>query len=263
MMRDELVVVRGGGDLGTGVAWRLHRAGFPVIVLEIERPLTVRRTVAFSTAVTDGAITVEEVEAMLVDDPDAAVETTGKAVAVLVADSVPAFPKAVSVVIDARLAKRPLDTRREMAALVIGLGPGFVAGDHAHAVIETNRGHRLGKVIWEGTADPDTGIPGTVGGESERRVVRADADGQVRWQVGIGDLVGEGDPLGVIDDHAVTAPLSGVVRGLISEGPVKVGLKVGDIDPRGDPSVCYEISDKSRSVAGGVLEAVMTWLQRQ
>jgi xanthine dehydrogenase accessory factor len=263
MMRDELVVVRGGGDLGTGVAWRLHRAGFPVIVLEIERPLTVRRTVAFSTAVTDGAITVEEVEAMLVDDPDAAVETTGKAVAVLVADSVPAFPKAVSVVIDARLAKRPLDTRREMAALVIGLGPGFVAGDHAHAVIETNRGHRLGKVIWEGTADPDTGIPGTVGGESERRVVRADADGQVRWQVEIGDLVGEGDPLGEIDDHAVTAPLSGVVRGLISEGPVKVGLKVGDIDPRGDPSVCYEISDKSRSVAGGVLEAVMTWLQRQ
>jgi xanthine dehydrogenase accessory factor len=263
MMRDELVVVRGGGDLGTGVAWRLHRAGFPIVVLERERPLTVRRTVAFSTAVTDGSITVEEVKGVLVDDPDAAVETSAKAVAVLVADSIPAFPRAVSVVVDARLAKRPLDTRREMAPLVIGLGPGFVAGDHAHAVIETNRGHRLGKVIWQGTADPDTGIPGTVGGESERRVLRADADGEVRWQVEIGDLVEEREAMGVIDDHVVAAPLSGVVRGLIAEGPVKVGLKVGDIDPRGDPSVCYEISDKSRSVAGGVLEAVMTWLHPQ
>jgi xanthine dehydrogenase accessory factor len=263
MMRDELVVVRGGGDLGTGVAWRLHRAGFPIVVLERERPLTVRRTVAFSTAVTDGSITVEEVKGVLVDDPDAAVETRAKAVAVLVADSIPAFPRAVSVVVDARLAKRPLDTRREMAPLVIGLGPGFVAGDHAHAVIETNRGHRLGKVIWQGTADPDTGIPGTVGGESERRVLRADADGEVRWQVEIGDLVEEREAMGVIDDHVVAAPLSGVVRGLIAEGPVKVGLKVGDIDPRGDPSVCYEISDKSRSVAGGVLEAVMTWLHPQ
>ena len=263
MMRDELVVVRGGGDLGTGTAWRLRRAGFPVIVLEKERPLTVRRTVAFSTAVTNGSIIVEEVEGVLVDDPDAAVETSGKAVAVLVADSVPVFSKAVSVLVDARLAKRPLDTRREMAPLVIGLGPGFVAGDHAHAVIETNRGHRLGKVIWQGAAEPDSGVPGTVGGESEHRVLRADADGEVQWQVEIGDVVAEGDPLGVINDHAVTAPLTGVVRGLISDGPVKVGLKVGDIDPRGDPSVCYEISDKSRSVAGGVLEAVMTWLQRQ
>lgn len=262
-MRDELVVVRGGGDLGTGVAWRLHRAGFPVVVLEQERPLSVRRTVAFSTAVTDGSITIEEVEGVLVDDPDAAVGIAGKTVAVLVADSVPAFPKAVSVIVDARLAKRPLDTRREMAPLVIGLGPGFVAGDHAQAVIETNRGHRLGKVIWQGTAEPDTGVPGTVGGVSEHRLLRADAEGQIRWQVEIGDLVGEGDALGVIDDRPLTAPLTGVVRGLISEGPVKVGLKVGDIDPRGDPSVCYEISDKSRSVAGGVLEAVMTWLQRQ
>jgi xanthine dehydrogenase accessory factor len=263
MSHDELVVVRGGGDLGTGTAWRLHRAGFPVVVLELERPLTVRRTVAFSTAVTSGSITVEAVEAVLVDDPDAAVRTTGKAVAVIVTDTVPAFPTAVSIVVDARLAKRPLDTRREMAPLVIGLGPGFVAGEHAHAVIETNRGNRLGAVIWQGSAEPNTGTPGTIGGESEHRVLRADADGAVRWQVEIGDLVAEGDRLGVIDDHAVTAPLTGVVRGLISEGPVKVGLKVGDIDPRGDPSVCYEISDKSRSVAGGVLEAVMTWLERQ
>jgi xanthine dehydrogenase accessory factor len=262
-VRDELVVVRGGGDLGTGVAWRLHRAGFPVVVLERERPLTVRRTVAFSTAVTDGSITVEEVEGVLADDPDAAAETSGKAVAVLVADSIPAFPRALSVVVDARLAKRPLDTRREMAPLVIGLGPGFVAGGHAHAVIETNRGHRLGKVIWQGAAEPNTRIPGTVGGKSERRVLRADADGEVRWQVEIGDLVEEREAMGVIDDHVVAAPLSGVVRGLIAEGPVKVGLKVGDIDPRGDPSVCYEISDKSRSVAGGVLEAVMTWLHPQ
>lgn len=257
---DDLVVVRGGGDLGTGTAWRLHRAGFPVIVLEIARPLTVRRTVAFSTAVTEGSITVEDVEALLVGNPDAAIEATGESVAVLVGASMPRFATSPSVVVDARLAKAPLDTDIDMAPLVIGLGPGFVAGTHTDTVIETNRGHHLGKVIWDGGAEPDTGVPGTLGGESARRVMRARSDGDIRWEVAIGELVAEGQLLGTVAGAAVVAPLEGVVRGLIAEGPVKPGLKIGDIDPRGDPSVCYEISDKSRSVAGGVLEAVMTWL---
>lgn len=260
---DQLVVVRGGGDLGTGTAWRLNRAGFPVIVLEIEHPLTVRRSVAFSTAVTDGSITVEGVEGVLVDDREAALHVSADhRVAVLVSASLPAFEEPPAVLVDARLAKQPLDTTRSQAGLVIGLGPGFVAGADTDAVIETNRGHRLGRVIWSGAAEPDTGIPGTLGGESERRVVRADTTGTVRWVVVIGDLVAEGDPLGRIGDRSVAAPIGGVVRGLIAEGPVKAGLKIGDIDPRGDPSVCYEISDKSRSVAGGVLEAVMTWLDQ-
>ena len=258
---DTLVVVRGGGDLGTGTAWRLHRSGFPVIVLEIERPLAIRRTVAFSTAVTEGSITIEGVTAELVGTPKAAVESSKHDhVSVLVAESLPEFDKNPQVVVDARLAKQPLDTTRDQAALVIGLGPGFTAGIDCHAVVETNRGHRLGRVIWDGSAEADTGVPGALGGEASRRVIRAERDGVVGWNLAIGDHVGLGDPLGSIDGAPVKAPLSGVVRGLIEEGPIKIGAKIGDIDPRGDPSVCFEISDKSRAVAGGVLETVMTWL---
>jgi len=261
-MLDELVVVRGGGDLGTGTAWRLHRAGFHVIVLEIQRPLTVRRTVAFSTAVTEGSISVEDVDGVLVESEAAAEDViAADSVAILVSETLPALTEPAQVIVDARLAKEPLDTSRDQAPLVIGLGAGFTAGDDVDAVIETNRGPRLGRVIWEGAAEADTGVPGTVGGESARRVVRANTDGTVQWDAEIGDLVAEGDALGIVADHTITAPVGGVVRGLIAEGPVKIGLKVGDIDPRGDPSVCFEISDKSRSVAGGVLEAVMTWLK--
>ncbi len=258
---DELVIVRGGGDLGTGTAWRLHRSGFPVIVLDIERPLAIRRTVAFSTAVTEGSITVEGVEGVLVETPDAALDVSSRdGVAVLVADTIPDLEDPPQVVIDARLAKQPLDTNRAMAPLVIGLGPGFTAGDHCHAAIETNRGHRLGKVIWEGSAKQNTGVPGSIGGESSKRVIRADRGGDVRWERQIADIVEVGDRLGSVSGADITAPIGGVVRGLIEPGPVKPGLKIGDIDPRGDPAVCFEISDKSRSVAGGVLEAVMTWL---
>ncbi len=259
-MRDRLAVVRGGGDLGTGTAWRLHREGFPVIVLELERPLTVRRTVAFSTAVTEGSITVEDVDALLVPTPDAAVAVADDAVAVLVSETIPEFARPPSIVVDARLAKRPLDTSRNQAPLVIGLGPGFAAGDHCHVVIETNRGPNLGAVIWEGQAETDTGVPGLVGGETTRRVLRAGKGGVVRWDAAFGDVVEAGAVLGHIENRTVRAPIAGVVRGLIAEGPVKAGLKIGDIDPRGDPSVVSGISDKSLAVADGVWKAVMACL---
>ena len=262
-MPENLVVVRGGGDLGTGTAWRLSRAGFPVVVLEIPRPLTVRRTVAFSTAVTEGSIVVENVEAVLVDTPNDAIGATAGAVAVLVSETIPHFPTPVSIVVDARLAKKPLDTTRGMAPFVVGLGPGFVAGDNCDAVVETNRGHHLGRVLWEGAAEADTGVPGPVGGESSGRVVRAAADGSVEWDVEIGELVTAQQTLGRIDEGSVAAPIAGVVRGLIAPGPVRNGLKIGDIDPRAHLSTWFEISDKSLSVAGGVLEAVMTWLHQQ
>lgn len=262
-MPENLVVVRGGGDLGTGTAWRLNRAGFPVVVLEIPRPLTVRRTVAFSTAVTEGTIVVENVKAVLVDTPNDAIGATADAVAVLVSETIPQFPTPVSIVVDARLAKKPLDTTRGMAPLVVGLGPGFVAGENCDAVVETNRGHHLGRVIWEGAAEADTGVPGRVGGESSARVVRATADGSVEWDVEIGELVTAQQTLGRIDEGRVPAPIAGVVRGLIAPGPVKNGLKIGDIDPRAHLSTWLEISDKSLSVAGGVLEAVMTWLHQR
>lgn len=260
-MLDERVVVRGGGDLGTGTAWRLHRAGFPVTVLELAQPLALRRTVAFSTAVTDGSITVEGVKAVLVGSAaEAAGTARGGAVAVLVSPEVPPFPEPVSVLVDARLAKAPLDSTIDQAPLVVGLGPGLTAGVHCTAVVETNRGHHLGRVLWEGQAEANTGVPGTVGGESAKRVVRAPQDGAVAWARSIGDLVSEGDVLGTVDGFPITARIGGVIRGLIAQGPVKEGLKVGDIDPRGEPALCFEISDKSRAVAGGVLEAVMTWL---
>ena len=256
-----LVVVRGGGDLGTGVAWKLATVGFPVVVLELARPLAVRRTVSFATAASDGRIVVDGIEAVRADDPSSAFALVdGGRVPVLVADAIPVFPVAPHVVVDARLAKRVLDTRIDQAPFVVALGPGFVAGRDCHAVVETMRGHRLGRVIWEGAAAPNTGIPGHLGGATVDRVVRAEAAGDLSWIVDFGDLVEAGQQIGSIAGSPVRARIAGTVRGLIAPGPVEPGLKIGDIDPRSDPTASTEISDKSRSVAGGVLEAILVWL---
>jgi xanthine dehydrogenase accessory factor len=258
---DHLVVVRGGGDIGSGVIWRLRRVGFPVVVLELPRPLTVRRTVAFSTAVSDGRVTIEGVEANRVASTDEALQTARRGVVpVLVSEVVPAFATPVSVMIDARLAKIPLDTTIDQAPLVIGLGPGFVAGVNCHAVIETMRGHRLGRVIWDGPAAPNSGVPGEIGGASAERVVRAPGAGTLTWDVSFGDVVEAGQQLGSIDGAAVVTAISGMVRGLIVPGPVTAGLKIGDVDPRFDPDAITQISDKAISVGGGALEAVFVWL---
>jgi xanthine dehydrogenase accessory factor len=259
---DDLVVIRGGGDLASGVAYKLHIAGFPVIALELERPLAIRRTVAFASAVADGKVTIEGVDAVRVDAPDDAVATARRgAVAVMISHTLPELSQAI--VVDARMAKRALDTTIDQAPLVVALGPGFTAGVDCHAVVETMRGHRLGRVIWEGSAAPDTGVPGTVGGASSQRIVRAPIDGTVVWHVAIGDLVDRGQTVGSVGTADVVAPLGGVVRGLITPGfSADVGMKIGDIDPRADRTACFEISDKSRSVGGGVLEAVLTWLNR-
>jgi xanthine dehydrogenase accessory factor len=259
---DHLVVLRGGGDLATGVAQRLHRAGFPIVVLELGHPLAVRRPVSLATAVIEGKAEVEDLQGVLVDSVDEAMSiSTEGTIPVMVSPSIPSLAR--SVVVDARLAKRNLDTSIDQAALVVALGPGFVAGVDCHAVVETMRGHHLGRVIWEGGAAPDTGVPGVVGGASENRVLRADTEGEVRWDVKIGDLVTEGQRLGRIGDREVIANTDGVVRGLIAASTlVSAGLKLGDIDPRGDRAACFEISDKSLSVGGGVLEAVLAWLNR-
>jgi xanthine dehydrogenase accessory factor len=265
LFADHLVVLRGGGDLGTGVAYRLHRAGFPVVVLELAQPLTIRRTVAVSTAVREGEITVEGMPARLAASEAAAAETaTGGTVAVLVEEGIPEFPGPLSVLVDARLAKRNVDTTIDLAPLVVGLGPGFSAGRDCHAVVETKRGHHLGRVIWEGAAAPDTGIPGEVGGQSGNRVIRAPVAGAARWSVEIGDAVVAGQVIGRVGEAAVEASIGGVVRGLIADGyPAEAGLKLADIDPRGDAAVTLEISDKALAVGGGVLEAVLTWLNRR
>lgn len=260
LFAEHLVLIRGGGDIGTGVAWRLHRAGFPVGVLELPQPLTVRRTVALSSAVNDGETSVEGMLGRGVSSPvEIKPMTEAGAIPVAVSPQLPHLGQ--SVVVDARLAKTGLDTSRDDAPFVVGLGPGFDAGSNCHAVVETARGHHLGRVIWSGPAAADTGTPGIVEGRGVERVLRAPADGAAEWHHEIGDVVTEGTVLGTVGGIEIAAPFDGVVRGLVAAGTdMASGSKVGDVDPRAEPSACHEISDKALAVGGGVVEAVLTWL---
>ena len=264
LFAEHLVVVRGGGDLATGVVARLHRTGFPVVVLELAVPRVIRRTVSVARAVQDQAAVIEDLNVKVADNSVAAVDLARSGVvSVMVSDEIPAFPTPVSVVVDARMAKERLDTSIEQAPLVVALGPGFLAGVDCHAVIETLRGHRLGRVLWAGSASPNTGVPGVVGGRSAERLIRAAGTGQIVWDVEIGDLVQAGQVVGRVGGQPIAASLDGVVRGLIDPAhPATPGLKIGDIDPRGDRSACFEISDKALAVGGGALEAVLVWLNR-
>ena len=261
LFAERFVVLRGGGDLGTGAAFRLHKAGFPIVVLELPEPLAIRRTVAVSTAVDTGSIEVDGMTARRVESIDQAFEAAAAGtVAVLVSPEIPAQVEPYAVV-DARLAKQPLDTNRTQASLVVALGPGFTAGVECHAVIETKRGHDLGRVLWDGVAAPNTGEPGVVGGESAGRVIRAPAAGSVTWDVEIGHRTAAGAVLGRVDGRPVATEIAGVVRGLIANGrTVAAGTKIADVDPRADRSACFSISDKALAVGGGVLEAVLTSL---
>ncbi len=255
------VVVRGGGDLGSGAILRLYRAGFPVVVLELETPLLVRRAVAFGDAAISGARTVEGVTARRID----AIEHIG---ATWAAGEIPLLvdPAGKSlaeikpvVMVDARMEKRNLGTTIRDAPLVIALGPGFTAGIDCHAVIETNRGHTLGRALYEGAAEPDTGEPGSVKDQTHSRVLRAPVDGTVQPCAEIGDSIEAGQVIAYVDHHPITAAFSGVLRGLIHERvPVRAGLKIGDLDPRAQREHCFTISDKSLAIGGGVLEAVFS-----
>jgi xanthine dehydrogenase accessory factor len=252
-----LVLLRGGGDLATGVAWRLTRAGFPVVVCELARPLTVRRAVALSTAVTDGSADIEGMVGVRATVAEALELTRRGVVPVLIAPELP--PLAAPVIVDARMAKRALDTTITDAPLVVALGPGYTAGRDCHAVVETMRGPRLGRVLWSGSAAADTGTPAEMAGRGGERVLRAPAGGEAHWKAHIGDVACAGDVLGTVGGHEVTAPFAGLIRGLIADGTeVQAGLKVGDVDPRADTD-WRQISDKALAVGGGVLEAVLTW----
>jgi xanthine dehydrogenase accessory factor len=266
LFADHLIIVRGGGDLGTGVVYRLHKAGFPVLVLELANPLVVRRKVALATAVPEGGIQIEDLCGCRVEDvaEARAVIERGDIPVLVAMDLEPVIEKLdvdLTAVVDARLAKRNIDTRIDQAPLVIGLGPGFTAGQDCHAVIETMRGHTLGRVIWQGSALPNSGTPGIVAGKGAERVLRAPADGAAGWSVEIGDIVSAGQVLGEVDGAPVQAPFDGVVRGLIAPGTaVTKGLKIGDVDARADREACFTISDKALSIGGGVLEAIMVHL---
>jgi xanthine dehydrogenase accessory factor len=266
MLEDILVVVKGGGDLATGVAYRLHRVGMKVVVTELAQPTVIRRAVAFAAAVFEGEVTVEGVVARRVEDAAQALALLPEGVIPVVVDPEALVVRELkpAVVVDAIIAKRNTGTRISDAPVVVALGPGFTAGLDAHAVIETNRGHDLGRVIWEGQASPDTGIPGPVMGYASERVVRAPGEGVFRGVKAIGDRVEAGDVVARAGDQPVLAPISGVLRGLLANGlAVKEGMKVGDVDPRGVRAHCFTVSDKARALGGSVLEAILCLLRER
>ena len=255
-----LVLIRGGGDLASGVAVRLHHSGFEVMLTELPTPLVVRRTVSFAEAVLDGSKEVEGITAMLIRTPGEVKESVRAGNIPVLVDPDLACLKEVrpDVVVDARMRKKPPAEGKELATLVIGLGPGFIAGDNCHAVIETNRGHNLGRVIWVGPPQEDTGVPGLVQGFASERVLRAPEDGKLVTGAKIGDEVKNGTVIALVGSQAVLAPFDGVLRGLIKPGSQVIkGTKISDVDPRGDPAICTLVSDKSRAVGGGVLEAIL------
>lgn len=258
-----LILLKGAGDLGTGVAWRLHKAGFPVIITELAQPLAVRRTVAFASAVYDGEIAVEGVTAWHVENFDDARKLLGDGIIPVVVDPATRAREffAPAVLIDAVMAKRNTGTRITDAPFVVALGPGFSPNRDCHAAIETNRGHSLGRVYWDRAAEENTGVPGEIGGKSAERVLRASKEGNVTGVMRIGDVVKEGDVVARVDGAEVRAPFDGILRGLMHDGlAVHAGMKIGDVDPRANRAACFTISDKALAVGGGVLEAILSWM---
>lgn len=261
METSPFVLVRGGGDLASGVAARLFRSGFRLMITELPQPRVVRRLASFAEAVFAGRAQVEGIEAVRIDQVEAAPPTSAEGrIPVLVdpaAESRHQLP--LLAIVDARMRKKPPELGIEGAPMVVGLGPGFTAGLDCHAVVETLRGHHLGRVIWRGSAAGDTGRPGEIAGEAEGRLLRAPAHGEMHGLVALGTAVAGGEPVAEVSGQPVSAPFAGVVRGLLHDGlSVVAGEKIGDIDPRGVAAYCGEISDKALAVGGGVLEALLT-----
>lgn len=265
-MSDIIVLIRGAGEMASGVAHRLCRSHFKICMLEIPHPLAIRREVSFCEAIYEGEKEVEGIQAKFISSPEQIPSLWKKEeIPILIDPEGKETRKFLSpdVLVDATMAKRNLGTQMNDAPLVIGLGPGFTAGKDVHIVIETNRGHHLGRMILDGSAEPDTGIPGEIGGYTIERLLRTMKKGIFHPHKLIGDRVTKGSVVAVVDDFPVIAKINGVVRGLLREGvEVRKGMKVGDIDPRGKRELCFTISEKARAIAGGVLEAILYWFNR-
>jgi len=260
-----LVVIKGAGEMASGVAWRLRMANLRVVLTERENPLAVRRRVSFCEAVHDGTSEVEGVRARRIADVSRVPGVLSSGDVPVLVDPEMKCLKTLQpqVLVEATLSKRNTGIRKDAAPLVIALGPGFTAGVDAHMVIETKRGHNLGRIITRGKAEPNTGIPGDIAGETVRRVLRAPADGEFITDVDIGAVVTAGQTVATVAGLPVTAQLGGVLRGLIRPGSmITKGVKVGDVDPRGDPSYVDTISEKARALGGSVLEAIMRVFNR-
>ncbi len=275
----DLIIVRGGGDLATGTIYTLYRSGFPVLILESAHPSAIRRSVAFSEALYDGTSEVEDVRCTLVKNTEEAVRVLDAGGLPIMADETAASLRDFSgggvfaekyrlkILVDAIIAKKNLGTAKDMAPLVIALGPGFTAGEDCDLIIETKRGHNLGRIIRSGTAVPNSGIPGNIGGYTKERVIHSPAAGRFVALTSIGDIVEKGQTVALIaQDNGknveVPASMSGLLRGILRNGyPVTEGFKIADIDPRYDEHRnCFTISDKARCIGGGVLLAVMEFL---
>jgi xanthine dehydrogenase accessory factor len=255
------ILIRGAGEMASGVAWLLSQCHFKVALLETEHPLAVRRLVSFCEAVYEGRKTVEGLEAVLVDSPEAfpKIWDSGAVPLLIDPDLNQALAAKPEILVDAILAKSNTGTRMDMASLVIGLGPGFTAGRDAHLAIETNRGHNLGRIIYQGEAEPDTGRPGNIEGFTEERVLRAPVEGIIKTHKKMGDRIQRKESVAEVSGQPVLSEIDGVLRGMIRNGTlVNFGLKVGDIDPRGKPEFCDTISEKARAIAGGVLAGILT-----
>ena len=255
-----LVVIRGAGDIASGIALRLHRAGMQVVMCDLAVPTSIRRTVCFSEAIRLGEVRVEDVRGVLCEDVEAArAAVAADAVAVLVdPDAACVRDLAPDALVDAILAKRNLGTTRDMAPVVIGVGPGFTAREDCDAAVETMRGHYLGRVYYGGSPIPNTAVPGLIGGYAGERVMRAPADGVFEPCVAIGAQVKAGDVCATVAGEPMRATIDGVVRGLLRAGvAVHKGMKSGDVDPRCHPEYIESSSDKALAVGGGVLEALL------
>lgn len=261
----DLIIVRGGGDLATGTIYKLKKSGFPVLILETANPSAIRRNVSFCEAVYQGEQTVEDMTCHLAESVEQAQQFLAEGKLTVLVDPAGESIRELKplAVVDGILAKKNLGTSRDMAPITVALGPGFVAGQDVDAVIETKRGHNLGRVLWSGSAAPNTGIPGIIGGYGKERVIHCPAAGILRNVKKITDTVSKGDVIALVETETGTVPveatLDGILRGLIRDGyPVRVGFKMADIDPRAEEyDNCFTISDKARCIAGGVLEAIL------
>lgn len=257
-----LTVIKGAGDIASGIALRLKHAKFDVVMTDIERPTAIRRTVCFSQAIVNGTAQVEDVKAEKANNAEEIKKILSMGNIAVIADEKAEIIKALKpeAVVDAILAKENLGTKIDDAQIVIGVGPGFTAGVDCHAVVETKRGHYLGRVIKNGSAAANTGVPGNIGGYTTERIIRAVKDGVFDPVCEIGDTVKEGQTVAYIDGEAVKCSIGGVLRGILPKGtPVYKGMKSGDVDPRCVKEHCYTVSDKALAVGGGALEAILSF----
>lgn len=262
---NDLVIFRGGGDVATGSIQKVYRAGFKVLILEKERPLCIRRYVSCAQAMFDDETEIEDLKVRKVRNLEEIESAWDEDIIPIIADENGEYIKKLKplAVVDGILAKKNMGTTKDMAKVTIALGPGFVAGKDVDVVIETNRGHDLGRLIFEGEPEKNTGIPGSIEGYTSERILRAPKDGNIKVLKDIGEVVKKGEVLAMVDGKEVVSGLDGMVRGMIGDGTfVTSGLKIGDVDPRVNKQNAVTISDKARAIGGGTLEAILILKRR-